>query len=123
MFNSDQMTMTSWMNNNFIPSNSVSNNRNNFIGGANDVFDHNFGRTNQCQRQVTPAVGGIGQYYPQNELAIDYVCKSSSSIDGSATQSSSSHQPPPRPQRPFTEYNVSVTSFSVFTIPMIHIFM
>lgn len=80
---------------NFIPSEGVNENRNNWVG-ASDAFHENF----EWKSQHTPS-----QYNTQNEWAMGYESKSSSN-DGSSTQNLTSPQVPPRPQRPFTEYNV-----------------
>lgn len=112
--NMDHMMMS--RSSNFISSKSVNENKNNWVG-ASDVFHDNFEWTSQRQSRPT-----LGQYHPQNEWAMDNESKSSSA-DGSSTQSLTSPQVPPRPQRPFTEYNVSdVYVHLLLTLTMISLY-
>ena len=110
MFNMDmdQQAMRSFMNSKFASNNDVNINR----MGANDLFinDHYVDWTSR--RQQGPAPGGIieQQYSRQKEWAEEYELSSGASSDTSVTQQPSSKPAPslpPRPQRPFTEYNVS----------------
>lgn len=109
MFNMDQQAMRSFMNSKFASNNDVNINR----MGANDLFNDQYVDWTS-RRQQGPAPGGIigQQYSRQNEWAEEYESSGASS-DTSVTQQQQQHNSkpapslPPRPQRPFTEYNVS----------------
>jgi hypothetical protein len=112
MFNMDmdQQAMRSFMNSKFAQNNDVNINR----MGANDLLINDQYVDWTSRRQHGSASRGIveQQYSRQNEWAEEYYeLSSGASSDTSVTQQPSSKPAPsllpPRPQRPFTEYNVS----------------
>jgi hypothetical protein len=115
MFNMDmdQQAMRSFMNSRFAQKNNdVNINR----MGTTDLLINDQYVDWTSRRQQGPAPGGIigQQYSRQNEWVEEYESSGASSDTSVTQQPSSKPAPslPPRPQRPFTEYNVSDVLFA-----------